>query len=91
MDRVAGVVSGAGEAVVGLPHYFAKINKTPSYQLTPVGAPMPTLHVAAEIDEAALSAGVDSIPASRRTAFRLSGDDWRRIENDALSFPSPAL
>jgi len=50
-------LDGAGEAVVELPHYFAKINKTPSYQLTAVGAPMPMLHVAEEIDEAALSAG----------------------------------
>ena len=50
-------LDGTGEAVVELPHYFAKINKTPSYQLTAVGAPMPMLHVAEEIDEAALSAG----------------------------------
>lgn len=51
------VLDGAGEAVVALPRYFAKINKNPSYQLTAVGVPMPTLHVAEEIDEAALSAG----------------------------------
>jgi len=41
VDRVAGAVSGAGEPVVELPQYFAKINKTPCYQLTAVGAPMP--------------------------------------------------
>ena len=40
-----------------LPAYFAKINKSPSYQLTAVGAAMPRLHVAEEIDETALEIG----------------------------------
>ena len=30
------------QAIVELPHYFAKINKTPSYTLTAVGAPKVT-------------------------------------------------
>lgn len=52
-----GVLSGAGEAVVELPHYFAEINTDPRYMLTAVGAPMPTLHMAGEINEAALGIG----------------------------------
>ncbi len=39
-----------GEAVVALPPYFSALNTGPyRYQLTPIGAPMPNLHVAQEI------------------------------------------
>lgn len=69
------VLNDAGEAVVELPSYFAKINKTPSYQLTAVGAPMPNLHVAEEISEAALSAGVAAGAGGAAPActFRIAG------------------
>lgn len=50
-------LDGAGEAVVEMPHYFARINKDPSYTLTAMGAAMPNLHIADEISEAALAAG----------------------------------
>ncbi len=68
-------LDGAGEAVVELPPYFAKINKTPSYQLTAVGAAMPMLHVAEEIDEAALSRGTGLPPgeAAPLCCFRIAG------------------
>jgi len=45
------------QASVELPTCFALVNKDPSYTLTAVGAPMPLLHVAQEIDDAALAAG----------------------------------
>ncbi len=48
-----------GRATIKLPSYFAKINRDPSYQLTPVGAPMPNLHVADEISELALIDGAN--------------------------------
>lgn len=69
------VLDGAGEAVVELPSYFARINKTPSDQLTAIGAPMPMLHVAEEIDEAALRAGADAGPDgdSPDSSFRIAG------------------
>jgi hypothetical protein len=38
-----------GEAWVELPDYFEAINRDPRYTLTPIGAPMPNLHVAVEI------------------------------------------
>jgi hypothetical protein len=38
-----------GEAWVQLPDYFEAINRDPRYTLTPIGAPMPNLHVAVEI------------------------------------------
>jgi len=64
-----------GEALVELPHYFAKINARPRYQLTAVGAPMPMLHVAEEIDESALRSGATAEPweASPRCSFRIAG------------------
>lgn len=38
-----------GEAWVELPEYFEAINADPRYQLTPVGAPAPMLHVAERV------------------------------------------
>ncbi len=46
-----------GRAVVKLPSYFAKINKDPSFQLTALDAPMPSLHIAERISKAALDEG----------------------------------
>ncbi len=41
-----------GLAVVFLPDYFSSLNKAPyRYQLTPIGAPMPNLYIAEEIQE----------------------------------------
>ncbi len=41
-----------GEAVVTLPAYFEALNAGPyRYQLTPIGAPMPNLHIAQEIQD----------------------------------------
>ena len=86
------VLDGAGQAVVELPLYFAKINKEPSYTLTAVGAPMPMLHVAQEIDEAAVSAGANAGPgvAAPLCSFRIAGGapgakvSWRieAVRND---------
>ena len=85
-------LDSAGEAVVELPHYFAKINKDPRYTLTAVGAPMPMLHVAEEIDEAALSAGAKAGPGetAAKCTFRIAGGapgakvSWRieAVRND---------
>jgi hypothetical protein len=43
------VLDAKGEAWVQLPDYFGAINRDPSYHLTPVGAPMPNLHVAVKV------------------------------------------
>src|SRR5204863_89367 len=56
-------LDGTGQAVVDLPYYFAKINKDPRYTLTAVGAPMPNLHIADEIDEYALNIGASAEPS----------------------------
>jgi hypothetical protein len=64
-----------GEAVVELPRYFAKINTKPRYLLTAVGAPMPLLHIADEIDEIALTAGAKMGPGEPGPlcTFRIAG------------------
>jgi hypothetical protein len=43
------VLDANGEAWVRLPDYFEALNRDPSYHLTAIGAPMPNLHVAVEI------------------------------------------
>lgn len=86
------VLDGEGSAVVELPAYFARINRDPRYLLTPVGAPMPMLHVAEEIDEAALDVGTKAEPtdAAPTCFFRIAGGvpgakvSWRveAVRND---------
>ncbi len=68
-------LDGSGEAVVELPGYFAKINRAPSYQLTPLGAAMPNLHIAERIDESALQAGAAAAPETPAPLcrFRVGG------------------
>ncbi len=43
------ILDANGTALVSLPTYWATINKDPRYQLTPIGAAMPNLHIATEI------------------------------------------
>lgn len=39
-----------GAALVELPAYFAEINRDPRYQLTPIGGPMPSLHISRRVE-----------------------------------------
>ncbi len=68
-------LDGTGTAVVELPAYFASINKSPSYQLTAFGAPMPMLHVAEGIDEGVLNVAAIAPPGAPvpRCSFRITG------------------
>ena len=86
------VLDAKGQAVVTLPSYFSRMNKDPRYLLTPVGAPMPLLHVAEEIDETALAAGAKALPSEAASvcSFRIAGGEpgkkvsWRveALRND---------
>lgn len=69
------ILDERGEGLVTLPDYFAAINSDPQYTLTAIGAPMPMLHIAQEIDEAALSAGAASKPGEviPTCTFRIAG------------------
>ncbi len=68
-----------GEAWVELPEWFEAINKDYRYQLTPIGAPMPELHVAEEIaDNRFKIAG--GVPG-KRVSWQVTGvrdDPWAR-------------
>lgn len=66
------VLDESGGATVEMPEYFSSINKDPRYVLTPVGAPMPMLHVAEEISGEALAAGAESATAVG-CRFRIAG------------------
>lgn len=69
------VLDERGEAEVTLPRYFAMINASPRYSLTALGAPMPMLHVAEEIREAAIAAGEAAEPGVEPPVctFRIGG------------------
>ncbi|HOW74069.1 MAG TPA: hypothetical protein PKY77_25980 [Phycisphaerae bacterium] len=51
------VLDAEGGARVKLPAYFEAINRDFRYQLTPIGAPMPNLHVAGEIEKNSFTIG----------------------------------
>lgn len=85
-------LDGASEAIVDLPAYFALINKDPRYTLTAIGAAMPNLHVALEIDETSLALGERAEPgqAAPPCWFKIAGGvphakvSWRvdAVRND---------
>ncbi|MBS0197114.1 MAG: hypothetical protein JSR77_10180 [Planctomycetes bacterium] len=91
--RGTAVLDERGEAVIELPTYFGRINTNPSYTLTPVGAPMPLLHVSREIDESTLAAAAAAQPGkpAPRCSFGIAGGiagakvSWRveAVRNDA--------
>jgi len=86
------VLDAEGGATVTLPAYFAAINKDPRYTLTAMGAAMPMLHVAEEIDEGSLAEGAAMGPGKAAPAcwFRVAGGvpggkvSWRvdAVRND---------
>lgn len=68
-----------GEAWVKLPEWFEALNKDYRYQLTPIGAPMPELHVAEEIadNRFKIAGGM----AGKRVSWQVTGvrdDPWAR-------------
>lgn len=48
--RGTATLDASGAAVVTLPEYFDQIARDPQYQLTAVGAPAPSLHVASKVN-----------------------------------------
>lgn len=65
----------AGSAVIVLPSYFGAVNADPRYTLTAIGASMPHLHIAEEINPAALQQGARARPGAAIPicSFRVSG------------------
>jgi len=71
-----------GEATVTLPDYFQSINRDVRYQLTPVGAAAPRLHVAEEIDGNRFR--VAGGPPGTKVSWRVTG-----IRDDAYAREHP--
>jgi len=60
-----------GEATVTLPAWFGALNGDFRYQLTPLGAAAPDLHVAAEIKDGVFS--IAGAPPTARVSWQLTG------------------
>jgi hypothetical protein len=66
-----------GAAVVELPEWFDALNHEFRYQLTPIGAPAPNLHVAREIEKRAFQIGGGT--ANGKVSWQVTGirqDKW---------------
>jgi len=86
-DGVA-VLDANGEAAVMLPDWFEALNEGFRYQLTPVGAPAPQLHIADEIGHAQfrIAGGVPG----QRVCWQLTGvrkDPWARAHPVVVEEP----
>lgn len=55
--RGTATLDASGAAVVALPEYFDQIARDPQYQLTAVGAPAPSLHIASKVNGGMFSIG----------------------------------
>ncbi len=70
-------LDGAGAAEVRLPSWFARVTENHRYQLTAIGAPAPSLHIARELegDTFAVAGGVPG----QKVSWQISGsrrDPW---------------
>jgi hypothetical protein len=86
-DGVA-VLDANGEAAVMLPDWFEALNEGFRYQLTPVGAPAPQLHIADEIAHAQfrIAGGVPG----QRVCWQVTGvrkDPWARAHPVVVEEP----
>ena len=85
----------SGEAIVELPAYFDALNKEFRYQLTPIGAPAPTLHVKEELVGNCFSIG--GAGPGQRVCWQITGtrkDAWALanplvVEPDKLKSKRP--
>jgi len=92
MNAYSGVVTldAHGEAWVQMPSYFQAINRDPRYMLTPIGAPMPNLHVAVEIENNRfkIAGGVPGKKVSWRVEA-IRNDRWMQEYGYQTEQPKP--
>jgi hypothetical protein len=72
-------LDGAGKATVKLPAYFEALNRDFRYQLTPLGAPAPNLHVSKEISKSAFT--ISGGAAGQKVSWQVTGirqDDYAK-------------
>ena len=77
-DGVA-VLDAEGSALVALPKWFSALNRELRYQLTPLGAPAPGLHVARELDGGSFT--IAGGTGGQKVCWQVTGirdDAWAR-------------
>lgn len=85
------MLDAQGEADVELPEYFESINRDATYQLTPVGAPMPGLFIASEVvgNRFRIGGGVPGMKVSWAiTGIR--NDAWTKTHGVRKEWDKPA-
>lgn len=80
-----------GAAVVELPSYFDALNIEPRYQLTPIGAAAPNLHIAAEVRDGrfAIAGGTPGLKVSWQVTG-VRNDPYARDNRIAVEEDKPA-
>jgi hypothetical protein len=76
-------LDGEGQASVELPDWFTALNGDVRYQLTPIGAPAPSLHVSEEIDDSGRF-GIAGGPPRTKVSWQVSG-----VRQDAHARANP--
>jgi hypothetical protein len=90
MTRGSVILDSAGEAWVEVPSWFAEVACDLTYHLTPVGGPMPSLHVAEELDGRRFR--VAGGAAGLKVSWQLAGtrnDPWARDHTHQTDTPKP--
>ena len=80
----------AGRASVTMPAWFEALNRDVRYQLTPVGAAMPDLHVSHELRDAAFA--IAGAKPNGRVSWQLTGirhDAWAEANRIAVELDKP--
>ncbi len=78
------VLDERGEAIVHLPDWFEALNREFRYQLTPIGAPGPNLHIAEEISNQRFK--IAGGTAAMRVSWQVTG-----IRQDAFAKANPLV
>jgi hypothetical protein len=90
-DGIA-VLDDSGQATVTLPDWFDTLNENFRYQLTPIGAPAPQLHLAEEIARGTFRIAGGS--PRQRISWQVTGsrkDPWARANPLSVEEPKPAV
>jgi hypothetical protein len=90
-DGIA-VLDDNGQAVITLPDWFDTLNEDFRYQLTPIGAPAPQLHVAEEIANRTFGIGGGS--PRQRISWQVTGsrkDPWAKANPLSVEETKPAV
>lgn len=83
--RGRAIFDANGNAEVSMPSYFNDANELPEYILSPIGAPMPNLHISKEISNGSftLSGGVPDKSASWQVSAARA-DKWAKANHPGV-------